>query len=106
MRCDRCGMDVPTRLKAGQLWEHRKTQGRYIIVALAKIEATQQDVVVYSGESGAWVRPLDEFMERFDPVPPGAEDPRLVHVRHYRQTTGSGLSEALNAVNAGYRAPR
>lgn len=102
-------------MKPGSLWVHQKTGNRYMIVALARMESTLEPVVVYSGEGRAWVRPEAEFRERFAElcspfVGDKAEhrdqsDPRIHHIRHYREVNGSGLKEALDAVNGGYRAP-
>lgn len=62
------GMPPPV---AGQSFKHLKTGGRYTIVALAKVEATMDDVVVYADEAGerTWTRPLTEFCDgRFERI--------------------------------------
>ena len=45
----------------GEFWQHFKG-GIYRIVALATVEATKDRVVVYTGGSGTWTRPLSEFL--------------------------------------------
>lgn len=53
-------------------WRHRQTGRWYRVVCTARIEADQTPAVVYQSETdGAiWVRPLEEFLERFDPEEP------------------------------------
>ena len=46
---------------------HRKTGGLYKLLTPALLEADLSHVAVYEGEDGTvWVRPLDQFTERFD----------------------------------------
>lgn len=58
----------------GQRYRHIKTGGVYEVLALARIEATLRDVVVYRhvnavtwsptpGPGNVWVRPADEFCD-------------------------------------------
>lgn len=49
----------------GQFWRHYKG-GVYEIVTTARVEATGETVVVYRGETGAWTRPVLEFMGRVE----------------------------------------
>lgn len=51
------------------VWLHKKSGGKYHILAFAHLEATLMPVVVYQGAKGGevWVRPKDEFFERFVP---------------------------------------
>jgi hypothetical protein len=62
----------------GTVWQHRKG-GIYSVLAVALIEATLAEVVVYEAhEDGTvWVRPMDEFLDgRFTQlVEPTFEDP-------------------------------
>ncbi len=52
-------------VRVGQTWQHTKTGGCYVIVALAIEEATLTPVVVYKGSNEiVWTRPLDEFIGR------------------------------------------
>lgn len=61
------------QLQPGQEWKHKRTRGIYSIVTLAKLEATLDDVVIYSGATGTWVRPLAEFCEKFEWLERGDE---------------------------------
>ena len=55
-------------------WRHRKSGRWYTVVCTALMEADQTPVTVYQDEqNGAvWVRPLAEFLERFDPEGSGS----------------------------------
>jgi hypothetical protein len=62
-------------LSPHSVWKHKRT-GNYYEIILAEnvfIEATTEPAVVYErvnkAVKGVWVRPLDEFMERFEYVP-------------------------------------
>lgn len=45
----------------GEFWRHFKG-GVYRIETIAMVESTGDRVVVYSGDSGTWTRPLSEFL--------------------------------------------
>lgn len=49
---------------------HGKSGGTYRVTAIARVEANPEErVVVYTGPTGTWTRPLAEFMDgRFQPV--------------------------------------
>lgn len=52
----------------GRVYRHSKSGGRYMVLEpTARLEATGESVVVYTSlETGqVWVRPEDEFRERF-----------------------------------------
>lgn len=54
-------------VKAGQVWRHTKSGGKYFVVAVGLEEATMIPVVVYSGRDGTvWTRPLSVFLSRKD----------------------------------------
>jgi hypothetical protein len=54
-------------VKAGQVWRHAKSGGRYFVMAVGLEEATHAPVVVYSGHDGVvWTRPLSVFLSRKD----------------------------------------
>lgn len=49
------------------IWTHKKTGGRYFILAFAKVEADLTDVVVYGNTEGIWVISKAEFFDgRFE----------------------------------------
>lgn len=51
----------------GEFWQH--TKGRtYQIVSVANAAATGERVVVYTGPTGTWSRPLSEFLALFVPA--------------------------------------
>ena len=57
---------------AGSRWTHRKSGGRYTVVAGVVIEATVTPAVAYRSDETrvTWVRPLVEFLDgRFTPLP-------------------------------------
>ena len=50
-------------LASGQVYEHYKG-GIYVVWAIAKVEATLEEVVVYMGQDGQfWTRPVANFQE-------------------------------------------
>lgn len=80
-RCRQCALtahgipskdDIETKRPARMFaptHRHRKTGGLYKLLMTALIEADLSHAVVYEGNDGTvWVRPLDQFIERFDPL--------------------------------------
>lgn len=54
-------------VRAGQVWRHTKSGGRYFVMAVGLEEATMAPVVVYSGHDGVvWTRRLSVFLSRQD----------------------------------------
>ena len=51
----------------GSDWRHRKAGGWYRVVCTGIRESDCEPVVVYNGGGVYWVRPLAEFLERFEP---------------------------------------
>jgi hypothetical protein len=52
-------------VKAGQVWRHVRTGGRYFVMAVGLDSETLSPVVVYEGNDGvAWSRPLALFLSR------------------------------------------
>ena len=68
----------------GEFWQHFKG-GIYRIVAIASVESTKDRVVVYTGSSGTWTRPLFEFLGNVSRD--GYEGPRFIpaEVPHQRE---------------------
>lgn len=68
----------------GEFWQHFKG-GIYRILALAADESTKDRVVVYTGDSGTWTRPLSEFLGNV--YRGGYDGPRFVpaEVPHQRE---------------------
>ena len=55
--------------RVGEHWRHIKSGNTYRIVACGWIEATLDNVVIYQDLTPrrfVWVRPLDEFAEKFE----------------------------------------
>ena len=64
----------------GKHYQHKKSGGCYIVLAIARVEATLEPVVVYRAvdketwnilvaTEHTWTRPLTEFLDgRFEPV--------------------------------------
>lgn len=56
------------RPQPGEVCIHKKTGNTYMVLHRAKMEADQQEVVVYQRHltpEQIWVRPLGEFLEKF-----------------------------------------
>jgi len=51
-------------------WRHKKTGERYQVLDLVVLEADLDVAVTYKKKGGGikWVRPLDEFIDRFEAV--------------------------------------
>jgi len=73
------------------LWKHKKTQGVYRAVQLATLQIADSPhddrlMVIYesSVDHSLWVRPLDEFRDRFEWVADKVEGdrPRVGFLRH------------------------
>lgn len=63
---DRDDMDSKTRRNAclaGSTWVHKKTGGVYTVLETGRIEHNLEEVVIYRGSSGVWVRPFEEFID-------------------------------------------
>ncbi|MEM1385358.1 MAG: DUF1653 domain-containing protein [Pseudomonadota bacterium] len=58
----------------GSIWRHRKG-GVYVVTGACRLEATDQDAVLYTALGGGgvvWARAASEFLDgRFDEVDPG-----------------------------------
>lgn len=55
-------------LRAATMWRNNKTQNTYSILMVAKFTEEPyelQDVVVYTRDGKIWVRPADNFREKF-----------------------------------------
>lgn len=65
-------MNTEDRPKPGTVWQHAKG-GVYQIMINCTIEATDTPAVMHHslnvvGRDDYWVRPLDEFLQRFKPL--------------------------------------
>jgi hypothetical protein len=63
---------MKNRVKVGGTYMHMKTTGMYEVMGLARIQTAKplkdmDDVVIYQslGDGEFWVRPTDEFLDRF-----------------------------------------
>lgn len=82
----------------GEFWQHFKG-GIYRIVALATVEATKDRVVVYTGGSGTWTRPLSEFLGNVSRD--GYEGPRFIPAEVPHQRELEALRRVVRAFASG-----
>ena len=82
----------------GEFWQHFKG-GIYRIVSLATVEATKDRVVVYTGESGTWTRPLSEFLGNVSRD--GYDGPRFVPAEVPYQQELEALRRVVRAMARG-----
>lgn len=85
--------------RPGEFWQHFKG-GVYRIVALATVESTGDRVVVYTGDSGTWTRPLSEFLG--DVSRDGYVGPRFVPAEVPHQQELNALRRVVRAFALGY----
>ena len=84
---------------AGEFWQHFKG-GVYRIVSLATVEATMEKVVVYSGSTGTWTRPLSEFLGNVSHD--GYVGPRFIPAEVPHQRELEALRRVVRAFAQGY----
>lgn len=69
--CPSQGNVMEPRPESERVWRHKKTGGRYTLLAFGKMESDLSPVVIYYGEhDDVWVRPHAQFFDgRFEKVP-------------------------------------
>lgn len=58
-------------------WRNRKTKTMYVVYDVVLDESTKQVLVSYARNGVRWSRPMDDFVEKFDLVPPNQNVARL-----------------------------
>lgn len=94
---------MPETPVAGQVWRHVKTDGLYVIIALARMQDADpaldyRTVVVYRGvnQANVWVRSLLEFTDgRFEYVRSRQEPVPVIDRAEVRQKLEHHIEEAL-----------
>jgi len=84
--------------RPGEFWRHFKG-GIYRIVTIAADESTKYPVVVYTGDSGTWVRTLHEFLGNV--TRGGYDGPRFVPVEVPHQRELDALRRVVRAIARG-----
>ena len=70
--------------KIGTIWRHKTSGGTYMLLATLMLEADQTPMVGYQtthlvpDRDDIWVRPTDEFLEKFDEVLVGPGDVKRI----------------------------